>query len=175
VGFIAKDLTVEKFFTAVRRTALMGAAIALSVGGGYVFTYIVGTTGVPTALTKMMVPLMKTPAIYLLILTIILFIAGCLLESIIIIILLAPILVPVGVELGIDPLHLGIAFCVNITIGAITPPFGSCLFTATRITDESYENVVKGVIPFMAIAMCTVVFITFCPPVTTFLPRLFGM
>jgi TRAP-type C4-dicarboxylate transport system permease large subunit len=122
-----------------------------------------------------MVPLMKTTAIYLFIITIILFIAGCLMDPIIIIILLAPILTPVGVALGVDPLHIGIVFCVNVTIGAITPPFGSCLFTATRITGESYEGVVRGVIPFLLAAMCTVVFITFCPPITTFFPRLFKM
>jgi C4-dicarboxylate transporter DctM subunit len=175
LGFVTRTLTVRIFVENIQRTSVMSAAIAASLGCGYIFTYLMGTTGIPAAVTNAMVPLMGSAPVFLLIMSLILFVAGCLLDMNIVIILMGPILAPVGIALGIDPLHIGVAFCTNIIIGAITPPFGGNLFTATRVSGESYESVVRGVVPFMAAALVTVLFITFCPPLTTWLPHKLGL
>jgi len=172
VGLVTKELKFKKFVENIERTSLMAASVAIQIGCGGLFTYLMGMTGIPAAVTATMVPLMKTPAVFLLTMSLILFIAGCLLEINISIILLAPIIAPVGIALGIDPLHIGITFCTNLVVGNITPPFGGCLFIATRTTGESYESVVKGCLPFMIGALITVLFVAFCPPITTWLPHL---
>ena len=108
--------------------------------------------------------------IYLAILMLILFIIGCLMETIASILILAPILVPVGINFGLDPLHLGVLFCITLTVGFVTPPFGINLFTAASTTGESYASVLKGVIPFMIVMIVCVLICAFCPGLITFLP-----
>ena len=99
-----------------------------------------------------------------------LFLVGCLMDTIPSILILAPILVPVGVQFGLDELHLGVLFCITLTVGFITPPFGINLFTAVSTTGESYTSVVKGVIPFMIVMIICVLICAFVAPIITFLP-----
>jgi C4-dicarboxylate transporter DctM subunit len=100
----------------------------------------------------------------------ILFVLGALLETVPIILIVGPILVPVGIQLGIDPLHLGVVFCINLVVGYITPPYGGNLFTAAATTKQSYVDVVKGVFPFMVAMMIFVLALAFLPVLTTWLP-----
>jgi C4-dicarboxylate transporter DctM subunit len=80
--------------------------------------------------------------------------------------------VPIGLELGCDPLHLGVIFCINLVVGFITPPFGVNLFTAVSVTETPYAKVVKGVIPFMIVAMAAVLVLAFVPQIILFLPNM---
>ena len=107
---------------------------------------------------------------YITVLMILLFVVGCLMDTIPSILILAPILVPVGVQFGLDELHLGVLFCITLTVGFITPPFGINLFTAVSTTGESYTSVVKGVIPFMIVMIICVLICAFVAPIITFLP-----
>ena len=93
-------------------------------------------------------------------------------ETLSAIVILAPILVPIGLELGVDPLHLGLIFCIILVVGFITPPFGVNLFTAVSTTGTPYTQVVKGVLPFMLTAIIIVVILAFVPQIILFLPNL---
>ena len=110
--------------------------------------------------------------VYTAVLMIILFVVGCLMDTIPSILILAPILVPVGIEFGMDELHLGVLFCITLTVGFVTPPFGINLFTAVSTTGESYDSVVKGVLPFMVVMMVCVSVCAFVPGLITWLPSL---
>lgn len=85
------------------------------------------------------------------------------------IVILGPILVPIGVQLGIDPVHLGAVFCVCLVVGFITPPFGLNLFTAASTADTTFSEVVKGVWPFLIASAIAVVIIAFVPQVSLLL------
>lgn len=91
------------------------------------------------------------------------------------IIILAPVLVPFGIELGIDPLHLGMIFVINLVIGYVTPPFGYNLFTAQSITGLKFNDIVKGVIPFLIIELVSVLLFAFVPNIITFVPNMLGL
>ena len=110
--------------------------------------------------------------VYITVLMVLLFVVGCLMDTIPSILILAPILVPVGVEFGMDELHLGVLFCITLTVGFVTPPFGINLFTAVSTTGEPYSSVVKGVIPFMIVMMVCVTVCAYVPQIITFLPNL---
>ena len=77
-----------------------------------------------------------------------------------------------GLQFGLDELHLGVLFCITLTVGFITPPFGINLFTAVSTTGETYSSVVKGVVPFMIIMIICVLICAFVEPLITFLPNL---
>jgi C4-dicarboxylate transporter DctM subunit len=174
-AFIMKDLDVKRLIAIVQRTALMAGAIVIIMGSGSVLTYLMGVTAIPTAITQTLIPIIKNKIVFMLVMNAILFCAGMLIDPPITIVLIGPILSSVGVAMGIDRLHLGIVFCINLVVGMITPPFGANLFCAVQTTGESYEAVVKGVWPFMLAAMITVIIIAFCPFLTVWLPYKIGL
>ena len=172
LGFATKDLDLARLWQITKKTVLTTSTILLILGAGNLFTFLMASTGIPKAVATALLPILDVKAKFLIVLSLILFIAGALLDTPVAILLIAPILCPIGVELGIDPLHLGIVFCINLCVGYITPPFGMNLFTAVSTTGESFAGVVKGVFPFMIVAMIYVIILAFLPQVTLWLPSM---
>jgi C4-dicarboxylate transporter DctM subunit len=113
---------------------------------------------------------MVNKTLYLIAVMVILFLVGCLFDTVPAIILLAPLIVPTGLAMGVDPLHLGVLFVVNLVVGFVTPPFGINIFTAIAISELEFSEVVKGCLPFLAMEIVAVVIIAFCPWMVTWLP-----
>jgi C4-dicarboxylate transporter DctM subunit len=111
---------------------------------------------------------------YLLILNIILLIAGCFFEPGSAIIILAPVLVPIGVMLGLNPWHIGIVFTVNLAIGMFTPPFGFNLFVMQSIFKIPLEKVARACVPYIVLYLIALVFITYIPQLSLWLPMRAG-
>ena len=103
-----------------------------------------------------------------------LFVVGALMDTVAAIIIIAPVIVPMGIQLGLDPLHLGMIFVINLVIGYVTPPFGYNLFTACSVTGLKFNQVVKGVLPFLLIEMAAVMIFAYVPVLITWLPGLLG-
>lgn len=172
LGFIYKDLTVKSLITIVQNAAAASSVLSVVIGVAGLLGWILAKTRIPVILTEAFIKVVPSANIYLAIFTILLFIIGAIMYNIPAIVILAPVLIPVGVALGIDPLHLGIIFCINLIIGFVTPPFGINLFAACATTGESYSNVVKGVVPFMVAELVMVVLLTYLPQVTLLIPRM---
>ena len=97
---------------------------------------------------------------------------GCLLDGAPAVLLLTPILFPVAMQYGIDPIHFGIVMCLNLTIGLITPPIGLVLFVASNVTGVKLSVLYKTVWPFVCVAFVVLMLVTYCPILTTWLPSL---
>jgi C4-dicarboxylate transporter DctM subunit len=89
-----------------------------------------------------------------------------------IILILAPILFPIAMQLGIDPVHLGIIMVVNLEIGMVTPPVGLNLFVTAGITKMSIMEVVRAALPWLSVLVLFLVFVTYIPQISLFLPNL---
>ena len=109
---------------------------------------------------------------FLLIVNIILLIAGNFMDPSAIILITAPILFPTAVKLGIDPIHLGIVYVVNMEIGLVTPPVGLNLFVASGITGMPLMSVVRAAIGWLMVLLGFLVVVTYVPEISTFLPNL---
>ncbi len=168
-----RQLTWEKFIRAARNTVKTTAAIMLIVGMANGFTWILSFTKIPGYLVKLAIPLLGGNWIlYMVALMIILFIAGALIETTASILILGPILIPIGEAMGLNSLFLGVAFCVCLCVGYATPPFGMALFTVSSASHVPYGKVVNGAWPFL-IAMAIAMFvIALYPPIIMFLPNL---
>ena len=103
---------------------------------------------------------------------ILLLIAGNFMEPSAILLIMAPILFPIAMQLGIDPVHLGIIMVVNMEIGLITPPVGLNLFVTSGITGMSILEVVRAALPWLGILLLFLILITYVPAISTFLPNL---
>ncbi|MBR1457544.1 MAG: TRAP transporter large permease [Oscillospiraceae bacterium] len=171
-GLITRELRIKALFTAMRKTVLTSAVVTFIIAAAKVFGWILSKTRLPAILGAAIMAVIPNKWVYLAVLMLILFIVGCLMDTIPSILILAPILVPVGIDFGLDPLHLGVLFCITLTVGFITPPFGINLFTAVSTTGVPYGQVVKGVIPFMIIMLVCALICAFIPQIITFLPGL---
>lgn len=107
-----------------------------------------------------------TPITFLLIVNVFLLLVGALMDSISAILIIAPLLAPIGVQLGIDPVHLGIIFIVNLEIGYLTPPIGINLFVASSVFRQPIGEVARGVIPFIGLMMIGLVAVTYIPTIS---------
>ena len=176
LAFYHKEMTFSKFFMVLERTVETSSIVILILGASDLFAWLLTVTRIPTIVTQAVISVITDKYVYLAIMTVLLFLVGTLMETLVSIVILAPIVVPIGLALGIDPLHLGCVFCINLIVGFVTPPFGINLFTAVSVTGVKYNEVVRGVLPFMAALMLGVVIIAAIPQLVLWLPdMLYGV
>ena len=106
----------------------------------------------------------------LLIINVLLLVVGCFLDSTVALLILTPILLPVTMKLGIDPVHFGVLMVLNLMIGLMTPPFGMILFVLQHISELSFDDVVKATLPFLVPLVAVLLLITVFPSLVTALP-----
>lgn len=134
------------------------------------FAHVLTSERIPQAITEIMLGYGFTWFTFLIAVNILLLIGGQFMEPSGLLLIVAPVVFPIGIELGVDPIHLGIIMVVNMEIGMITPPIGLNLFVTSGITGMSLLEVVRAALPFVGILMIFLVIITYVPVISTFLP-----
>jgi tripartite ATP-independent transporter DctM subunit len=127
---------------------------------------------IPQTVGPMLIESISSPLVYLFIVNLILLFVGCFMEALAAMLILIPILVPVSVQLGIDPLHFGLVFVLNLMIGTITPPVGIVLFVTAKVANISFDAMARAIVPWIMPLFAVLVAATIWPPLTTWLPRL---
>ncbi|MGL4791193.1 MAG: TRAP transporter large permease subunit, partial [Anaerotignaceae bacterium] len=136
------------------------------------FGYYMNWERIPQLITSSLLGITQNKILMLMLINLLLLAMGMFLEGGAALIILAPLLVPVVTQLGVDPVHFGLIAIVNIMIGGITPPFGSMMFTVCAITDTSLSKFMKESIPFIIAMIITLLIVTYCEPLVMFLPNL---
>ena len=137
------------------------------------FSWILARAGAPQQLAQL--PFFDStaaPWVILLALNVLLLILGCVMESIAILLIIVPMILPIALKAGIDPVHLGVVMSFNLSIGLITPPFGSIMFVMCGISKVSIHDFSREALPFMGILICTLLLITYVPETVLWLPDL---
>ncbi|WP_286973927.1 TRAP transporter large permease [Acetomicrobium sp. UBA5826] len=156
-------------------TTEVSTMVIFIIANANLLGWIMSAIQLPQIIANIVVSLIHSKIVYILALNAFLFFVGAIMDTIAAIIILAPILVPIGLSFGMNPLHLGVMFVINLVIGYVTPPFGYNLFTACSITNLKLEEVVSGVIPFLIVEMVSVIVLFFIPQFVLWLPNiLFG-
>jgi C4-dicarboxylate transporter DctM subunit len=145
------------------------------IANAMLFAHVLTTEQIPQQIAGLITEAGLTWWMFLIVVNIILILAGDFMEPSAILLIMAPILFPIAVQLGIDPIHLGIIMVVNMEIGMVTPPVGLNLFVASGITGMSLTEVLKAALPWMGILLVFLILITFVAPISIWLPNmLFG-
>jgi len=150
---------------------LISCGAYLLVGMCAIFGWIMAAEGVPTMIAHFILSLTTNKVIILFLLNVVFLIAGCVIESIAAIILLVPIFLPLTKNLGVDPVHLGLVVCVNLSIGFVTPPVGASLFILGGITKLSIDKIARAALPFIIVNIIMLYVLTYMPDLTLWLPR----
>lgn len=171
LALVYRKVTVKSFLEILKKTIDTSAMICFLIAGAAVFCWILSTTQIPTKIAGFVVPMLGgSKLLYWVLLLLVLLFIGCLMESLASVVMLAPVLAPIGLAMGIDEIHLGVVFCICLIVGFVTPPFGANLFTVVGITKQPFGEVVMGVLPFLAAAFLALILCIAFPPLVTFLP-----
>jgi TRAP-type C4-dicarboxylate transport system permease large subunit len=147
----------------------------LLVGAAVTLGWLVTVSGLAKDIAETMLSITDNVPALLFLLNIMLFVIGMFLDAGPAILILGPVLSPVFIELGVDPVHFAIIMCVNLTIGLATPPMGLLLFVTASVAKERVENIVRALLPFLAVEILVIFVITYFPSLVLTLPRLLGL
>ena len=141
------------------------------IANALIFAHVLASERIPQTITEWMLSAGFNWFTFLIAVNILLLIGGQFMEPSGLLLIVAPVVFPIAIELGIDPIHLGIIMVVNMEIGMITPPIGLNLFVTSGITGMSLAQVVKAALPFMAVLFVFLILVTYVPWLSTWLPN----
>ncbi|APU32475.1 C4-dicarboxylate ABC transporter permease [Ectopseudomonas alcaliphila JAB1] len=173
--FVYKDLTIRECPKVLLESGKLTIMLMFIIANAMLFAHVLTTEQIPQTITAWVVDLGLQPWQFLLVVNIVLLIAGAFMEPSAIILILAPILFPIAMQLGIDPIHLGIIMVVNMEIGLITPPVGLNLFVTSAVTGMPLTAVIRAAMPWLMLLISFLMVITYIPAVSLALPNLLGM
>ncbi len=150
------------------------AVIMLLVAASSVMSWIMAFTGIPTAISGMIMGISDNPIVILLILNLFLLFIGTFMDITPAVLIFTPIFLPIVTSFGMDPIHFGIMLVMNLSIGNITPPVGSALFVGASVAKLDLEDVIKPLIPFYVAILITLMLVTYIPEISLLLPKLLG-
>ena len=163
---IFRELSVGEVIEAAVATVRFTAQILVIVACAGVFAWLLTVNQVPATLVSWIKYLEVTPWQFLLVVNVLLLIVGCFLDPLSAILLLTPLLVPIAKALGIDTVHFGIVFTVNLAIGLFHPPFGINIFVAQSVLGIRLETIYRGILPFVLLYLIVLVLITYVPDIS---------
>lgn len=175
LGLYLGELKIKDFPKILISSLKTSTMVNFIIAGASLFSWVVSKSQVGGVISKGFINMVGgNKELYLFALVVILLIVGCLMDNIAATLILAPILIPVGITLGLNKLHLGILFTICLVVGFVTPPFGYNLFTAISISGLNFKQIVKGSMPFLLTEIVLLFVFAYCPWIITWLPRLIG-
>ena len=170
--FVHKELKLKSIPLIIHESVIATSVILLIICAASAFGYYLTWERIPIILAEFMTKLSSNPLAILLVINIFLLILGMFVEGTAALILLTPILVPITNSYGIDPVHFGIVFILNLSIAGATPPVGTLMFTTCSISNVKIEDYVREGYPFILATIFALLCITYFPIITLFLPNL---
>jgi tripartite ATP-independent transporter DctM subunit len=172
--FVLKSLHIRELPAVLMKAAMTSSVVLLLVGAAMAFKTVVSLSHAPETLAAYILSLSDNPLILLFLINILLFLVGMFLDAGPAIIILGPILGPIFVSMGVDPVHFAIIMSVNLTVGLATPPRGLVLFVASSVSGERVENIARAIVPFLLVEIFVIFLITYIPAISMTIPRITG-
>ena len=164
--FIYREMNFRKLIGVVRKSARMSAMVLFITANAILFTHVLAAERIPAEVTNFFLDLELSKWLFLLFVNILLLVLGTFMETSSVVLILAPILLPVAMELGVDPIHFGILMIMNLEIGMITPPLGFNLVVASGISRLTVLQVAKAAIPSALVLLCALLLVTYVPDIS---------
>lgn len=173
VGLISRQLNIKKIWKALKDIAVLSSIPLLICSVGFPLGWIMAYEGIPQALSEGITSFTSSPIVVMGLIGMVVLAMGCFVDNIVIISIMAPILYPVAISVGIHPIHFAIVFVVGSAIGLITPPVGQCLFVCSTVSKNPLGTVIKGTVPFLIGELAVYFLLIIFPAISTIVPQLF--
>ena len=172
--FVYRTLQWKALPDILARSALLSASVLIIIGLSAAFAWILTIEGIPQQMAEWLISMNLSPWMFLIIVNIFLLLFGIFIEPLPGVMVLAPILAPVAVKLGVDPVHFAMIVIYNLTLGMITPPVGGLLFVTCNVSRVPMSQLVRELVPFLWAHGVVLVVLTFVPQLSTWLPKVWG-
>lgn len=172
VGFVYKRFTLKKLADAFADSSVTSAIVMIVIAAAGLFAFYINVLGFPDQILRFMESINLGVIGFLILANLLLLIAGMFIEAAAAILIFVPILLPMAVGLGIDPLHFGMIMVVNLSVGLVTPPVGLNLFVASDLAKMSLTALSKAVIPFILVLLISIAVVSGVPQLSLWLPNL---
>lgn len=156
-------------------TVHMTGTIMLLLAASAALSFAMAFTGIPAAVTSLILAISENPIIVMLIINAVLLVVGCFMDMGPAILIFTPILLPIAQKVGYDPVHFGVIMIFNLAIGTITPPVGTGLFVGAGVARVRVETAIRALGPFYILLFAILLLVTYVPALTMWLPRRFGL
>ena len=160
---IYREINIASLMVVLRKSVISSAVIMFIIANAGLFAFLITRAGVPDAIGRWLEAVLQSPMLFLLGVNAALFVIGMFIETSAAIIVLAPILAPVAMHFGIDPVHFGMIMVVNLALGMITPPFGVNLFAACTVAKISLDRIIPHLLPFVLVILACLMVVTYVP------------
>ncbi|MGN9913856.1 TRAP transporter large permease [Phytohabitans sp. LJ34] len=174
LGLLYRTLTLRVLLQSLRETAAITGGIGLILGSAALLGLILTRAHVSRDVAGLVTSLSDEPWVFMLMVNVVMLVIGTVVDATAAILVTVPVLLPIAVDLGVDPIYFGVVIIINLMIGLLTPPVGSVLFVTASVTGRPVEEVFRGVVPFLIPLLAVLVLVTAFPSVALWLPRLLG-
>lgn len=169
---VYRTLTWRRFLRVSLDTIETTAVVLFIVAAAAVFAWILTSNRVPEHFAALILGISENPIVVLLLINLIVLVVGCFMETVAAITILVPVLLPIAVQVGVDPVHFGVILVLNLMIGLLTPPVGMVLYVLSRVAKVPFERCMSATMPFLVPLVLVLMLITFFPVFTMWLPTL---
>lgn len=174
-GLFYSGLSFEDLGESLKRTAILTGSIFMILCAISALGHLAALERIPQAIAALVDSMGLGPVGYLLLMNAIFIVAGMVLDIAVALALLVPLLAPVALANGADPVHLGIVICFNLSVGLVSPPLGGCLLIVSTVTGMNYWKLARAVLPFVIAELLVLLILVFVPEISLFLPRAMGL
>jgi len=174
LGFVwYRTINFKMFVKVCLDTVETTATVLFIVAAASIFGWMLTATGVTTDIAAWVLDFTQEAWVFLLLANLLMLFVGCFLEPTAAITILVPILVPIAMKLGIDPVHFGLVMVLNLMIGLLHPPMGMVLFVLARVAKLSVERTTMAILPWLFPLLGSLIIITYVPSLVLWLPKMF--
>ena len=173
--FVYRSIGLQDIYKVLVDAGTMTTIVMLIIGASQVLSFVLSFTGLPQAISALLLSVSKNRIVILLIINIILLIVGTFMDMAPALMIFTPIFLPVAKSVGMDEIQFGVMMVMNLAIGTVTPPVGSVLFVGCSVAKLKVENVIKRLIPYFAVILVALLFVTFVPAISEWLPKTLGL
>lgn len=173
-GWFYEGLSWPSILEGLQRTAMLSGSIFIIICAVSALGYLGALERIPEAISSLVATFGLGPMGYMIVLNVVFLVAGMVLDIPVALALLVPLLAPVALANGADPVHLGIVLCFNLCIGLVSPPLGGCLLVVSTVTGVNYWRLARTIIPFVLVQIAVLILLVKVPEISLFLPRAFG-
>ncbi|MFA5635403.1 MAG: TRAP transporter large permease [Anaerovoracaceae bacterium] len=170
--FIERTLDFKGLVNCAAEATIVASTIFILIASAGIFGKVLTLAQVPQQMSSAILAVADNQATVLIFVNILLILIGCVMDGGAAIVILAPLLWPVVQAFGVDPIHFGVMICLNLSIGAITPPVGSCLFAASIVGETQLEKICRDIIPFLLAEVAALLVVIFVPQLSLYLVSL---
>lgn len=170
-----REMKLRDFYDMLADTMVSSATILFLISASTIMSYIMSYSGIPAAISQALMSISDNKYVILLLMNVFLLVMGMFLDLTPAVLIFTPIFLPIATSIGMSPVHFGIMLILNLGIGSVTPPVGSCLFVGCRVGGVKIEGVTKYIVPIFIAMVVALMLVTFIPAISLFIPYISGL